>query len=188
MKKIAAAVIVLLLTIAATAQEHVSLSKEEKKALKLEQKKQKEAAMAMTTAEALRSGTFVLKADRIRGRGGLLVNVDPTINFVAVEGKDAYVQVSPTYGYGLNGLGGVTLKGKVTSLDISQRKKHGSYNIIMNTMGTTGNLTIMINVNKTGEMASATVSTNWGSRIEMDGYLVPWTGTGTRIFKGREAF
>ncbi len=102
----------------------------------------------MTTAEALRSGTFVLKADRIRGRGGLLVNVDPTINFVAVEGKDAYVQVSPTYGYGLNGLGGVTLKGKVTSLDISQRKKHGSYNIIMNTMGTTGNLTIKINVKK----------------------------------------
>ena len=46
----------------------------------------------------------------------------------------------------------------------------------------------MINVNKTGEMASATVSTNWGSRIEMDGYLVPWTGTGNRIFKGQETF
>ncbi|MCA1741904.1 MAG: DUF4251 domain-containing protein [Bacteroidales bacterium] len=188
MKKIAASVIVLLFTIAASAQGQVSLSKEEKKALKLEQKKQKETELSMNTAEALRSGTFVLKADRIRGRGGPSMNVDPTINFVAVEGKDAYVQVSPSSGYGLNGLGGVTLRGKITSLDIEQGKKHGSYNIVVNTIGHGGNITIFMNVNKTGEMASATVNTNWGNRIELNGYLVPWTGTGTKIHKGRENF
>jgi len=188
MKKIAASVIVLLFTIAVTGQGQVSLSKEEKKALKLEQKKQKETELSMTTAEALKSGTFVLKADRIRGRGGYLMNVDPTINFVAVEGKDAYVQVSPSSGYGMNGLGGVTLRGKITSIDIEQGKKHGSYNIVVNTIGHAGNITILMNVNQTGEMASATVNTNWGNRIELNGYLVPWTGTGTKIHKGRETF
>lgn len=188
MKKIAVSVIVLLFTIAVTGQGQVSLSKEEKKALKLEQKKQKEAELTMNTAEALSSGTFVLKADRIRGRGGYLMNVDPTINFVAVEGQDAYVQVSPSSGYGYNGLGGVTLRGRVTSLDIEQGKKHGSYNIIVNTIGNAGNITIVMNVNKTGDMATATVNSNWGNRIELNGYLVPWTGTGTKIHKGRETF
>lgn len=188
MKKIAASVIVLLFTIAVTAQGQVPLSKEEKKALKQEQKRQRESALAMTTSEALRSGTFVLKADRLRGRGGYLMNVNPTINFVAVEGKEAYVQVAPTSGVGFNGLGGVTLRGRITSFEIDQGKKHGSYNIIMNTIGTAGNLTIIMNVNKTGEMASASVRTNWGSWIEMNGYLAPWTGTGTRIHKGMETF
>lgn len=188
MKKIAVSGIVLLFTIAVAGQGQVSLSKEEKKALKLEQKKQKETALSMTTAEALSSGTFVLKADRIRGRGGYIMNVDPTINFVAVEGKDAYVQVSPSSGYGLNGLGGVTLRGKITSLNIEQGKKHGSYIIVVNTIGLAGNITILMNVNKTGEMASATVNSNWGNRIELNGYLVPWTGAGTKIHKGRETF
>lgn len=188
MKKIAASVIVLLFAIAVTAEGQVPLSREEKKALKVEQKKLKEAELSMSTAEALRSGTFVLKADRIRGRGGYLMNVDPTINFVAVEGKDAYVQVSPSSGYGMNGLGGVTLRGKITSIDIEQGKKHGSYSIEVNTIGHAGNITILMNVNETGEMASATVSTNWGNRIELNGYLVPWTGTGTKIHKGRETF
>lgn len=188
MKKIAVSVIVLLFTIAATVQGQVSLSKEEKKALKMEQKKQKEAALAMTTEEALRSGTFVLKADRIRGRGGVMMNVDPTINFVAVQGKEAFVQVAPSSGFGMNGLGGVTLRGKITSIDIDQGKKHGSYNIFINTLGTAGNLTIMMNVNKTGQMASASVKTNWGSWVELNGYLVPWTGAGTKIHKGRETF
>jgi hypothetical protein len=188
MKKIAASIVVLLFTIAVTGQGQIPLSKEEKKSLKLEQKKQQDTVLSMTTAEALKSGTFVLKADRIRGRGGYLMNVDPTINFVAVEGKDAYVQVAPSSGYGFNGMGGVTLRGKVTSLNIEQGKKHGSYNIVLNTIGHAGNITILMNVNKTGEMAFATVSTNWGNRIELDGYLVPWTGTGTKIHKGRETY
>jgi hypothetical protein len=59
---------------------------------------------------------------------------------------------------------------------------------VLNTIGHAGNITILMNVNKTGEMAFATVSTNWGNRIELDGYLVPWTGTGTKIHKGRQTY
>ncbi len=64
MKNIAASVLIMLFTIAATAQEQVPLTKQEKKALKQEQKKQNEAIMARNTAEALKSGRFVLKADQ----------------------------------------------------------------------------------------------------------------------------
>lgn len=188
MKKIAALIIVVLFTISAIAQTEVPLTRQDKKAMRAEQKKQTEAMLTQTTAEALRSGRFVLKADQVRGAGGYNFSVNPLINFVAVEGDDAYVQIASSSGIGFNGLGGVTVRGKITSFDMDQRSKHGSYSIIMNTIGSGGSLTIMMNVSKTGEMASVTVRGNWGNRIDMYGNLVPWTGNGNQISKGREAF
>ncbi|MRR19324.1 DUF4251 domain-containing protein [bacterium] len=188
MKKIAASVVILLYAIAAAAQEEVPLTKQEKKALKEEQKRQNEAILATNTAEALKSGQFVLKANQLRGRGGSMMNVNPTTNFVAVEGKDAYFQMASFTGVGYNGLGGVTLKGRITSFEMNEGKKNGSYTITMNTIGNGGNLTIMMNINKTGEMASASVTSNTGNRIDMYGVLVPWTGTGTQIYKGKESY
>ena len=188
MKTTLTAILLLLFATGVSAQNEVRLSRQEKKALREEQKKQEEATLALNTSAALESGQFVLKADRLRSRTGLTVNVNPTINFIAVEGRDAYVQVASPSGVGLNGLGGVTLMGRMTSIDISESDKNGFYSIIMNTMGNAGHLTIDMNVNQTGEMASATVRTNYGGRIEMNGELVPWTGTGKTIYKGQERY
>lgn len=185
MKRISASVIILLLAATVMAQNQVPLTRQERKAQRQEQKKQNEAMLAMNTSEALRSGRFVLKADQLRGRGGFLINVDPTINFVAVEGDEAYVQVAPPVpGPGYNGLGGITLKGRVTSLDIERGKNNASYNIIINTSGTAGNLTVVMNLNRTGQTASASVHTNWGDRLDMYGSVYPWTGNET--FTGKE--
>lgn len=188
MKRIAASVIIVLFAISASAQETEPLTKQEKKALKQEQKKQTEAMLARTTAEALKSGRFVLQADQLRGRGGSMISVNPTTNFVAVEGEDAYFQMASWSGVGYNGLGGVTLKGRITSFEMNQGNKHGSYSIVMNTVGNGGNLTIVMNINKTGQMASASVTSNRGDRVDMNGILVPWTGTGAQIYKGRETY
>ncbi len=188
MKKLALSIVTILFVIVASAQEQAPLTKQEKKALRQEQKRQSEIILARNTSEALRTGRFVLKADQLRGRGGYVMHVNPTTNFVAVEGEEAYVQVASASGIGFNGIGGVTLRGKITSFEVEQGKKHGSYNIVMNTMGTSGPLTIVMNINKTGEMASASVHTNYGSRVDMNGVLVPWTGTGSKIYKGRETY
>jgi len=185
MKRIATSVILLLLAATVMAQDQDPLTRQEKKARRQEQKKQNEAMLAMNTSEALRSGRFVLKADQLRGHGGLLVNVDPTINFVAAEGDEAYVQVAPPFaGPGLNGLGGVTLKGRITSMEIERGKKNAAYNIIINTIGTTGNFTVVINMNQTGEAASASVHTGRGTWLEMYGSFYPWAGTET--YKAKE--
>lgn len=180
MKKILASVSLLLLAATVMAQNEVPLTRQEKKALRQEQKKQTEIKLTMNTSEALRSGDFVLKADQLRSRGGMLLNVDPSINFIAVEGREAYVQVAPSsFNPGLNGLGGVTLRGRITSMKIGQADKYGSHNIIINTFGPAGNLTVIMNVNKTGEAASASVSFGWGARLDMTGSFYPWNGTGT---------
>jgi hypothetical protein len=186
MKRITTLVIILLVTVAAMAQDQAPLTKQEKKALKMEQKKQTELILAKNTADAISSGHFVLKADQIRGRWGHMMNVDPTINFVAVDEGEAYVQLGSPTGIGYNGLGGVTLRGSITSFNVEREKKYGGYNIIMNTIGVSGALTIVMHVNVTGEMATASVATNWGSRVDFDGVLVPWTGK--NVYKGTETF
>ena len=176
MKKIAALFIVVLFTITAIAQTEVPLTRQEKKAMRVKQKQQAEVMLTRSTAEALRSGRFVLKADQLRGGGGYLLMVNPNVNFVAVEGKDAYVQVVSPVGTGSYGTGITTIRGKITSFDLKQGKKQGVYQIVMNTIGPGSQLNIIMNVNQTGEMASATVRTNWGRSFDMNGVLVPWTG------------
>lgn len=188
MKKIISTAMILLLAATAVAQERVPLTRQEKKAMREEQKRQKEAVLAVNTDQAIRSGQFVLKADQVRGRNGYLFHSDPTINFVAVEGKDAYVQLASPSGMGFNGLGGITLRGKINSIDIDREERNDFYNIVINATGNAGNMTIVMSASNTGERATARVSTNWGSRIEFSGRLVPWTGTGKGVYKGRETF
>lgn len=186
MKTVAILAITLLLPFAGMAQYDEPLTKEEKKARKKQEKEQYEKMLIVNTAESIKARYFVLKADQIRGRGGNLINVNSNINFVAVEGEEAYVQMGSESGLGYNGVGGITVKGKITSFESAQKGKHGTYNIVMNTLSSTGNLTIMMNVNITGETASAVVSSNWGGRVEFNGYLVPLQGS--KIHKGTESF
>ncbi len=186
MKRITATVIILLITLAAMAQGQVPLTKEEKKILKREQKKQAERMMSVNTSQALHSSQFILKADRVRGRGGSMFNVNPRINFVSVQGDEVYVQLGSDTGIGYNGVGGVTLKGKVTGYTIEQDKKNGNYYIQMNTLGTGGALTISMHVNVTGDMANAVVQTNWGSRVDFIGKVVP-SGR-LQVYRGTESY
>lgn len=186
MKRITASVIILLITLAVMAQGQVSLTREEKKALRKEQKQQYEAMLVKNTTEAIKSGCFVLKADQIRGRRGTTMMVNPMINFVAVQKDEAFVQLGSPSGMGYNGVGGITLRGRITSMKVEQDTKHGTYRIFMNTLGPSGSLSITMRVNATGEMASALVQSTWGSRVDFDGTLVSWEGT--RIYKGQESF
>jgi hypothetical protein len=186
MKRITLSVIILLVTLAGMAQGQVPLTKQEKKALKKEQKIQYQAMLVKNTSEAIASGQFVLKADQIRGRRGTMMMVDPTINFVAVQNDETFVQLGSQSGMGYNGVGGITLRGKITSMKIDQDKKHGTYYIAINTVGTSGSLTISMRISPTGEMASATVESTWGRRVDFEGTLYAWEGT--RIFKGQESF
>ena len=186
MKRIAVSVIILLITLAVMAQGQVNLTREEKKILKKEQKKQDERMMAMTTAQALRSSRFILKADRVRGRNGAMFNVNPRINFVSVQGDEVYVQLGSDTGIGYNGVGGVTLKGKVTGYKIEQDKKNGNYYVLLNTLGTGGDLTITMHINVTSNMADAIVQTNWGSRVDFIGNVVP--AGRLQVYKGTESY
>ena len=184
MKKIIISLVLALLALPVLGQDDAPLTRQEKKMLRKEQKKQYEKMLEVNTSKAISSGFFVLKADQVRSRYGVVYHVNSSINFIAIQGKEAFVQLGSESGIGANGVGGITLKGEVTNYSVEQDKDKGSYFIKIYTSSTAGSLTIMMQVNNTGEMSTATVTTNWGSRVDFTGTVVPVTGS--RVFKGTE--
>ncbi|HNT93762.1 MAG TPA: DUF4251 domain-containing protein [Bacteroidales bacterium] len=188
MRSLATIIMLLLFSAAVTAQEGVPLTRQEKKALRQKEKQQREAILTHNTSVALKDKHFVLKADHVRGKYGASFVVNPVTNFVAVEGRDVYVQLALSSAMGYNGMGGETVKGRITSMEVRQSDKDGNYTIMISTMGLGGPLNITMTVNATGKTASAYVRTNHGNRIELTGELVPWAGTGRTAYKGRENY
>ena len=68
---------------------------------------------------------FVIPADRITLRGGVTGMVQNNINFLKVYKGKGVLQISPTHSseLGLNGLGGITIKGNITKYEVKDKGK-----------------------------------------------------------------
>ena len=153
------------------------LSREEKKELK---RQQEEKAVKIVSA-IIDDKRFILEADYIRNRYGQSLPVNSNINFVAVDSTRAIFQFGSAHTVGINGVGGVTIEGRITSFDVQKREKSGSYYIHINISATTGFYEIQLDVTSTG-MASAQVTALSRHRIEYSGRLAPLNQS--RVFKG----
>ncbi len=159
--------------------ETKKLSRTERKELR-----EKEAeANAAVMKEILESRNWVLEADRLRDRYGNSGFVDAGINFVSLSGDNAVIQLGVTDEMGLNGVGGITLEGKVSKYEVKQgRKASSGITMILSVSGSAvGHATINFSVNPNGN-ASATVSTVDGGRLTWEGKIV--SSAGSRTFKG----
>ncbi len=186
MKKIVFFIAALMITMSLAAQESAPKSKAERKAERKENKEKMEKELAITTEKAIMSGNFVLKANQLRNKYGQMIMVSPTINFVAVKGRQVYVQFGTEAGIGYNGVGGLTLKGELTDFKMTRDKKYNGYTIMITTNGTNGSLTITVQSNVTGDNANARVQTNWGGQLNFVGEIVPIVGA--EIFQGQESY
>lgn len=133
--------------------------------------------------QAVEDGHFVVTADQIRGRYGRTVYVNSTTNFVLVQGDTAVVQFAiDGVMHSPNGIGGITVKGRVTKKDIKYDKK-GNLNCSFYVNGTALAADITFSLTKGTSRCSATVSSNFsGERLTFTGYLHPYDMTG--IYKG----
>jgi hypothetical protein len=186
MKKIVFVLTALLITITLTAQEQTPKSKAERKAERKERKEQIEKELTINTEKAIMMNQYVLKATQLRNKYGQMIMVNPTINFVAVKGKDVYVQFGTESGIGYNGVGGITFRGELTDSKLTRDQKHGGYSIQITTTGVTGTLTIFVQSNITGENADARVQSNWGGQLTFVGEIEPIKGRS--FFKGQESY
>ncbi len=180
MKKAAIILSILLLssiTILQAQEKKKKLTKEEKKELK---QQQKEEAIQQTTL-MIENKTFVLEADNLQNRKGITVPVSSNINFISVNGNVAVFQFGSAHTVGYNGVGGVTVEGRITSWDVKKREKSGAYYIRINITATTGFYDITFDISSTG-MADATVNTNSKHKLHYSGMAVPLSES--RIHKG----
>ncbi len=186
MKKIVFLVFTMLITVVLAGQDVKVTSKAERKAQRKLEKEKIEKDMIVQTEKAIMSGNFVLKADQIRNKYGNMLMVNSTLNFVAVKGRDVYVQFGTESGMGYNGIGGITVKGNVVDYELTRDKKNSGYSLKLTTSGTFGFLTIYLRSNITGDIADARVQSNWGSTLIFSGDVVPITGS--HIYKGSETY
>lgn len=158
----------ILITInASVAQENKKQSRKEKKELrKLQQAEQKKVIV-----ELLTSKTWVIEAHTVFDRYNQSYQLNPTINFVGINGDEGALQLGFDGLIGWNGVGGVTIDGNVTKYEIKEGKESSSPTVSLRFQGRgVGSANIQITVNSSGQ-ASARVSGDFGERITFSGML-----------------
>lgn len=171
-------------------QNKKELTKEEKKELKKQKKEREKAVEAKVDAvkfqsavAALNQKNFVLEADRAEFKFGDIINVSSTTNFVAVSGNKATVQLSVSgHVIGPNGIGGITVDGSVSGMQITTDKK-GNVNCSFNVMGAAISALVEIMVPNGDNYATVYITPNYNSnRLQFYGVLVP--AARSTVFKG----
>ena len=129
---------------------------------------------------AIRNGSWALEASNVTFNNGVTRFVTESTNFVSVDDGQAVVQTafnnsninSP------NGLGGITLVGRVLDEELKMDKEgnvYNNYNIQGAEISATVNVVITAHTNQ----ATATVNPNFSSRqMTMSGYIYPYESAG----------
>lgn len=169
------------------AQSDKSAEKEAKKAMRAQKKAAEKAAEAIlfdNAVQALTERDFVLEADRVEFKRGRFAYVTPSTNFVSMKGDDATIQLAFNGAFsGPNGIGGITVEGKVSSVEMKTDKK-GNITFSMMVQGVAVSANVTFRMPKGTNKCTATVSPNFNSnRISFTGTLYPTSES--NVFKGR---
>jgi hypothetical protein len=171
-----------LLSVSSFSQE---LNKKEQRKLYKEIKKEQEAEEAALKAEfvkiMLHQRRFVLEAEQLRDRGGNMVFVSSMINFVAADSISGVIQVGSNTYVGLNGVGGITLEGRISNYEFTYNEKKGSHFLKYNLQTSSGTYDVRMNISAVGR-ADATISSSWPGKLTYVGNIVP--PASSRVFKG----
>lgn len=183
MKKIISILIILSFCFQLNAQE--TKSRKEIKAERKAQEKAEQEAHRVVQEQWVQDTAFVLEAQRVSNKTGEVFQLNSTINFVYVNKNKATIQLGFNQLVGWNGVGGITISGKITKYEIDIEKKDKPIFIRMSIQGSAGmqDLSIWISSNGNGE---ATIVDMRGNRIRFSGDIV--SVADARTFKGMELY
>ena len=129
---------------------------------------------------AIRSGSWALEASNVTFNNGVTRFVTASTNFVSVDDGQAVVQTafnnsnvnSP------NGLGGITLEGRITSEELKM-DKDGNVYYNYGIQGADISATVNVVVTANSNQATATVNPNFNSnQMTLSGYIYPYDTAG----------
>ncbi len=126
---------------------------------------------------------FVLEANSVQLRNGSMIYVNASTNFISVKGNRAVVQISPSnYASGPNGIGGVTVDGVISGVEV-RTGKNGSINYSMSVTGIGINAQVEISMMPGSNSATATVYPNFNfNTVWLRGDIVPYENS--RVVEG----
>ncbi|WP_044267747.1 DUF4251 domain-containing protein [Bacteroides timonensis] len=157
--------------------------KAQRDAIKAQEKIEEERAYA-DAVQAIKERKFVLEADRVTFKRGRSAFVTSNTNFILLNGEKASVQVAFNGAFaGPNGIGGVTVDGRVGDIKTTTDKK-GNVSCSFNVIGVGISAQVSIRLAHGSNNASATINPNFNSnRLSLDGKLIPLSESS--VFKGR---
>lgn len=141
---------------------------EEGQAQEKEARKAQLAQNMDTIRKMVKDKKFVLMADMIQGKRGSY-NMHSPNNFIKVEGDEIIIQTANSSYIGYNGLGGITIKGKITGYGIYENKNSIGANIQVSSAAL-GFTSVNLDVSANGN-ARAVVRANFGARATFIGNL-----------------
>jgi len=147
--------------------------REARKQERLEKKRQREQAIEEGKAVALELANeqaFVLEADALYDRYMNRYNMVSN-SFILLDGDRVVLQTAAPGYFGYNGLGGITLNGKLVDYEVTEGKKGKPLriNAQLNTTAL-GHGTLNMTISGNGN-AQATFRDSWGNRITFSGQV-----------------
>lgn len=125
---------------------------------------------------------FVMEANKVSLPDGSNVAVFSDVNYLMMRGDKAVVQVNPGISGGQNGMGGITLEGRVVDLTQTTDKR-GNVTLKYTAMSTSGSAEVELLLLAGGDKANATITPKMrSSRVIMFGKLL--APENSRVFKG----
>jgi type II secretory pathway pseudopilin PulG len=125
---------------------------------------------------------LVLEAHTLYDRRQNTYPVSPSTNFVAINGKTATIQIAFPGAIGRNGVGGVTIDGRVSSYEVSHKKRSAPITINAQVSSATlGNSTLTLKIYDNGT-ARASVRGSFGTEVSFAGNVVNFENT--TVYKG----
>ncbi len=197
----AALIIALLLTGFSTssyAQEKKMTRKEKEEAWRAERLKKRAAEERaemrsdsieyVQAIDAIRNGSWALEASNITFDNGVTRFVTPSTNYVSINNGIATVQTAFNNSniYSPNGLGGITLEGRITAEEL-RMDNEGNVYYNYSIQGAQISATVSVVVTAHSNQATATVDPNFSMRdMTMSGYIYPYNNAG--IFEGTTGY
>jgi hypothetical protein len=151
------------------------LSKKEARAKEKAEKKAAraaaEAANAQLVQQLIDQRHFVLEATFLANKGGQRISVTPTLNFIMVEKDKATFQFGGGSQIGYNGVGGVTMDGRVQNYKYTSDKK-GIIHLDFQISTSMGTIFISMTIMPQTSRADATVSGTGSKKLYYTGEIV----------------
>ena len=142
----------------------------------------------MQAIAALKNGSWALEASSVTFNNGASNFVTESTNFVSVNNGVATVQTALNNSnvYSPNGLGGITLTGRVGNEEM-RIDRYGNIYYSFGIFGSEISATVSITLSAGSNQASATIDPNFNSNnLTMSGYIFPYSNAG--IIEGSSGY
>lgn len=134
--------------------------------------------------ECIKNGSFVIEVDQLLFPRGMSKFVSSFTNFISMNQGNAVIQIATSYyNPGPNGLGGITVEGKVSDITMSTDKR-GSVYYNFSVQGMMVSATVNIQLLGDGNRATVTIYPNFNNNnLTMTGTVVPYSQSD--VFQGQ---